>query len=48
MHPDNEQLEIFTNILPIITQQPKSFIGMVSTSNCMDYYYTNTYECSAY
>lgn len=45
VHPDNEQLEIFTNLLPRITTQKKGFIGSISTSNYMNYYLINIYGC---
>jgi len=43
IHPNNWQLEIFTNSLPRTTQQPKGFISSISTSNCMNYYFINRY-----
>jgi len=48
MHIDNGQLKIFTNPLLKITQQPKGFIGSISTSNCMNYYSFNRYRCNEY
>jgi len=45
VHPNNEQLGIFVNPFPKTTQQPKGFIGSVSTSHCMKYYFSNRNGC---
>lgn len=39
VHPYNEKLGVFTNPLP--SPQPRGFIGMVSTSNYLNYYFGN-------
>jgi len=36
------------NPLLKIIQQPKGFIGLVSTSHCMNYYFSNRNECIKY
>lgn len=42
----NSQLGIFRDPLPNTTKQPKGCIGMVSTPNCVQYYFSN--KCKSY
>lgn len=43
VYPYNEQLGVFTNPLP--PSQIRGYIGTVSTSNCLTYYFANKHEC---
>ena len=42
-HHDNGQLGVFTN--PLRPSQPQGYIGMVSTSNKLHYYFTHKCGC---
>lgn len=41
MHPDNGKLGVFTNPLP--PSQPWRCIGMVSTTSCLNNYFSNSH-----
>jgi len=43
VHPDNGKLGVFINPLP--SSKPRGCIGIVSTSHCLNYYFTHKWGC---